>query len=113
MMERIKCMGYEDEVVKRLARCARASTDRLSLNERDHLCCGNSAIAEYYLSVGDHASAGRVLRAMYDRRKAEGSYRYMGYDRKNSLTPSLFYGVSGVGYEMLRYAFPEKIKPVL
>jgi lantibiotic modifying enzyme len=113
MMERIKCMGYEDEVVKRLARCARASTDRLSLNERDHLCCGNSAIAEYHLSVGDHASAGRVLRAMYDRRKAEGSYRYMGYDRKNSLTPSLFYGVSGVGYEMLRYAFPEKIKPVL
>ena len=113
MLERIKRSGFVNETVEKLAGYARESVDRLPLNGRDHLCCGNSAIVEYYLSIGDPDAAGRVLGAMYDRRKKEGTYRYLSYDYHNGLVPSFFYGISGVGYEMLRYAFPDKIMSVL
>ena len=113
MTERIRQAGFEDENVQTLARYARDSVDRMGLNNRDHLCCGNSAIAEYYLSTGDRDAAGRVLGAMIERAKKEGEDRFMAYQYNNSVTPSLFYGISGVGYEMLRYACPDQIASVL
>ncbi len=113
MLERIKNMGYDNEKIKSLTLFARSSTDRLSLNSRDHLCCGNSAIVEYYLSVGDFDTAGKVLNAMYSRKIKDGNYRYMGYDYHNAAIASIFYGMSGIGYEMLRYAFPDKILLVI
>lgn len=113
LLERIRRNGFGGETIETLARYARESVDRLPLNVRDHLCCGNAAVVEYYLSVGDEAAAGRVLGAMADRRRREGEYRYMGYEYHNGMTPSLFYGLSGVGYEMLRYAYPAQIASVL
>ena len=80
---------------------------------RDHLCCGNSAVVEYYLSSGDESSAGKVLSALYRRKTAEDNYRFMTYAYHNEPIASLFFGMSGVGYEMLRYAFPDKIISVL
>ena len=110
MMEHIKRNGeYQSDLVCKLSKEARISVDGLFLNDRDGLCCGNSAIAEYYITVGDMEAAGRVLGAMYERKEKEGEYRYMKYNYVNSLVPSIMYGMSGVGYEMLRYAFPEKI----
>ena len=113
MLERIRQAGFATENVQTLARYARDSVERMSLNGRDHLCCGNAAIVEYYLSVGDRDAAGRVLAAMYQRRKKEGAYRFMPYQYNNSMTPALFYGISGVGYEMLRYACPDQIVSLL
>ena len=109
MLERMKDSGGDK--VKKLTEYARSAADSLPLNLPDYLCCGNSAVAEYYLTVGDRESAGKVLGAMYDRRNKDGGYRYYGLH--TGKTASLFYGVSGVGYEMLRYAFPEKIISVL
>ncbi|MBR4575801.1 MAG: DUF4135 domain-containing protein [Clostridia bacterium] len=113
MIERIRQAGFDSENIQRLARYARESVDRMHLNSRDHLCCGNSAIVEYYLSTGRREDAGRVLAAMAERRKKEGEYRFMAYQFNNSMTPSLFYGISGAGYEMLRYACPDQIISVL
>ena len=113
MIERIKGMGFTSEKIEKLATYAKSAVDTLPLNVRDHLCCGNSSIVEYYLTVGKHEEAGKVLGAMYERKKAEGDYRYQLYDTNNGKTPSLFYGMSGIGYEMLRYAFPEKIMSIL
>lgn len=113
MLERIRQSGFDDERIEGLVRRARACVDHLPLNGRDHLCCGNSAIVEYYLTAGDSDAAGRVLAAMHERAKKDGEYRYMGYQLNNSVTPSLFYGVSGIGYELLRYAFPDQIVSLL
>ena len=113
MLERIRQAGFEDENVQTLARYARDAMDRMGLNNRDHLCCGNSAVTEYYLTTGDRDAAGRVLTAIYERAQKEGEYRFMAYQYNNSITPSLFYGISGVGYEMLRYACPDQIVSVL
>ena len=93
---------------------AKAANDKLPLLYRDHLCCGNSAIAESFLANGEPEKAGSVLNAMYLRKEKSGDYMTMsaGY---HSMKPmiSLFYGISGVGYEMLRYAFPDRILPLL
>ena len=113
MIERIKGMNFTNEAIEKLASYAKSAVDTLPLNVCDHLCCGNSSIVEYYLTVGKHEEAGKVLGAMYERKKAEGDYRYQLYDTNNGKTPSLFYGMSGIGYEMLRYAFPEKIMSIL
>ena len=113
MLERIRQAGFEDDNVQTLARYARDAVDRMGLNNRDHLCCGNSAIAEYCLSTGNRDAAGQVLGAMVERAKKEGGYRFMSYQYNNSVTPSLFYGISGVGYEMLRYAYPDQIISIL
>ena len=113
MLDRISEMGKGESDIVRCAELAGAVTDRMPLNERDHLCCGNSAIVEYYLTAGRHEEAGRVLNAMYGRKKKAGTYRYMSGKFNNSVTGSLFYGVSGIGYEMLRYSYPQKIISVL
>lgn len=113
MLDRIRGMGNDYPEIFRCEELAGIVTDRMPLNERDHLCCGNSAIVEYYMTVGRYDEAGRVLNAMYERKKDTGAYRYMSDRFNNSVTGSLFYGVSGIGYEMLRYAFPQKIISVL
>lgn len=113
MLARIRRWGFAGEVLDRCAALAGRSADELPLNARDHLCCGNSAVAEYYMAVGRFDEAGRVLAAMRTRSARAGGYRYLGYDYHNGVTPSLFYGAGGIGYEMLRYAAPETILPVI
>ncbi|SFQ29344.1 type 2 lantibiotic biosynthesis protein LanM [Butyrivibrio proteoclasticus] len=113
MLERIKANGINSDVLMALEKKVKISIAKLPLNVRDHLCCGNSAIVEYYVSIGDYSMANKVLSAMQKRRDDEGSYRYNSYMFNNGATPSLFYGISGIGYEMLRFAFPEKIISVL
>ena len=125
MMQRIlenfsgsdKEMPEYDRLYRSCTNCAllaKAANDKLPLLYRDHLCCGNSAIAEYFLANGEPEKAGSVLNAMYLRKEKSGDYMTMsaGY---HSMKPmiSLFYGISGVGYEMLRYAFPDRILPLL
>ncbi|MBR0249787.1 MAG: DUF4135 domain-containing protein [Synergistaceae bacterium] len=101
------------EAAETLRRFARESVDKLPLNISDRLCCANSAIVEYYLTTGDYDSAGDVLSAMYECKQKEGNYRFNSYSQNNGVTASFFYGLCGVGYEMLRYAFPEKIISIL
>ena len=113
MLERIRKAGYESAELEKCAALAKRSTDELPLNARDHLCCGNSAVAEYYMTVGRFDEAGRVLAAMQRRSAETGGYRYLGYACQNGVTPSLFYGASGIGYEMLRYACPHTILSVI
>ena len=111
MLNRIgKAGGEKCEILKGYAR---SSVDNLPLNMCDHLCCANSAIVEYYLTTGDYNSAGEILAAMYERKQNEGNYRFHSYTKNNAVTASLFYGLCGIGYEMLRYSFPEKILSIL
>ena len=113
MLERIRQSGHDSEDIRKCADLAEKSVDGLPLNLRDHLCCGNSAVVEYYMTVGHYDKVGRVLAAMQHRSVEEGDYRYLGYNYHNGVTPSLFYGAAGIGYEMLRYACPEKIISVI
>ena len=113
VVNRILEEGRGDAKAQTIARLARQSVDTLPLNPFDHLCCGNSAVAEYYLSVGDHEAAGRVLGAIGGYRQHEGGHRDLISNASCSSIATLFNGVCGVGYELLRYAYPETILSVL
>ena len=96
-----------------LAELSRGSVRGLPQNSFDHLCCGNAAIAEYYLTVADRDAAGRVLGALHGRRLREGVYRDAHSDASGQVSASLFNGICGMGYEMLRYARPRDVLSVL
>lgn len=111
MLHRIGNAG--GELAETLRGYARKSIDELPLSMLDQLCCANASIVEYYLTTGDINSAGDVLAAMYERKQKEGCYMYYAPGKNSAVNASLFYGLSGTGYEMLRYAFPEKIISIL
>ena len=78
---------------------------------RDHLCCGNSAAADLLLETGrsDCRKAAGALMGTAARR----GWRLLPPHVRQSFCPDLWYGVAGVGYEPLRLADPEGVRPVL
>jgi lantibiotic modifying enzyme len=105
--------GRGGERARALAERVRRSVRGLPLNPYDHLCCGNAAVAEYHLTMGDREAAGRVLDALYGRRLREGEYRDAHSATSGQVSASLFDGISGIGYEMLRYARPHDVPSIL
>ena len=100
----------------------RAAADclRPQLLFRDHLCCGNSAAVDFLLEAGRRLdrpelkeAAEGLLARMKVRRTKRGNYTFTPPSFMQAFDPSLFYGVSGVGYEMLRLADPERIESLL
>ena len=112
-VNRILEEGRRDEKAQTIARLVRQSVDALPLMPFDHLCCGNSAVAEYYLSVGDREAAGRVLGTICGHGLHEGGRQESVSNASSNSVATLFNGVCGIGYELLRYAYPETILSVL
>ncbi len=108
------CAGYECD----LDRAINAVTEH-PLLYRDHLCCGNSAavdfLTELYAVTENERykeAAGKLLSQMTRRKNMTGGFSFMPPDYRPRMTPNLFYGSSGVGYEFLRFARPDVIKSV-
>ena len=105
--------GRGDARAQTIARMVRQSVSTLPLMPFDHLCCGNSAVVEYYLSTGDREAAGRVLGAIIGHGSHEGERPDPLSNVSCSSIATLFNGIGGIGYELLRYAYPETIRSVL
>ena len=105
--------GRGHERAQTIARMVRQSVSTLPLMPFDHLCCGNSAVVEYYLSTGDREAAGRVLGAIIGHGSHEGERPDPLLNVSCSSVATLFNGIGGIGYELLRYAYPETIRSVL
>ena len=105
--------GRGDERAQTIARMVRQSVDTLPLMPFDHLCCGNSAVVEYYLSTGDREAAGRVLGAIIGHGSHQGERLDPLANVSCNSIATLFNGIGGIGYELLRYAYPKTIRSVL
>lgn len=105
--------GRGDAKAQTIARLVRQSVNTLPLMPFDHLCCGNSAVVEYYLSTGDREAAGRVLGAIAGHDSYEDNPQDFVSNTSCNSIATLFNGIGGVGYELLRYAYPETILSVL
>ena len=90
------------------------------LQYKDHLCCGNSASVEFLLAAGrilnrpelqEEAMTRMVM--VIERAERDGHYHCVNRTLSDVYSPSLFYGTAGIGYEILRLAFPDRIEPVL
>ena len=113
VVNRILEEGRGDAKAQTIARMVRQSVDTLPLMPFDHLCCGNSAVAEYYLSVGDREAAGRVLGTITEHGSHKDKRQDSASNASGNSVATLFNGVCGLGYELLRYAYPETIISVL
>ena len=101
--------GLEEDLARARHSCLTTGPLR-----RDHLCCGNSSAVEFLLTLpGCREQAGRLLAFMKARKDGSGGYRYMPENFRIVLCPDLFFGAAGIGFELLRYARPDLLTPVL
>ncbi len=97
-----------------------ASCLKEPLLPKDFLCCGNSAVIDFLLEAGRKTKneqlaeeAWNRMAAVIERAGRNGHYLCLPRSMKLIFSPSLFYGVSGIGYEMLRLAAPDRIESAL
>lgn len=94
------------------------TTAALPLSRYDHVCCGNFGCVEALVTAGSRlkhaewrqAGLSLAVAAVY-RAKTAGSFGLPFGMQK--FAPGFFNGISGIGYELLRLAEPEKIPSVL
>ena len=109
----ILCEDMDIEGVSTIKNLAKKAVKNEPLRFRDHLCCGNCAAVDYCVTTGDFEQAGRILGGMVERKDKLGHYCLTPQKYKEVESPSLFFGLSGVGCELLRYAFPDRLFSVL
>lgn len=92
----------------------------MNLVFRDHLCCGNSARLDFLLEACRETGradvidfTGRFVGRMVARKKKMGEYRALPANYKDVFITTFFHGEPGIGYELLRYYDPVKIRSVL
>ena len=90
------------------------------LNFKDFLCCGNAASIEFLLQAGMALEDDRLkdqartrMALVIKRARERGYYTCVTRSLNNVFSPNLFYGVSGIGYEMYRLAFPDETESIL
>lgn len=107
----LSCMKHRSRIPdweKNMTRSINACHHR-QIHFRDHLCCGNSAAADFLLEAGSRLNredltldAHRILSQMALR--DHDDYSYMPSSYQPAFTPTFFYGAAGVGYTLLRAA---------
>ena len=78
-----------------------------------HLCCGEMSLADYYLETGNTEAAGRVLTEVVQTAKENGGYRLGFADCQSNDNVTLFYGLAGIGYELIRYTDKNRFPTML
>ncbi|MBN1198524.1 MAG: type 2 lantipeptide synthetase LanM family protein [Bacteroidales bacterium] len=93
---------------------------KTGLRDIDHLCCGNLGRAEslFYAARVLHDEA--LLKEAYkrvfgvmERAKRNGHYLLFRAGDNDFFNPGFFQGVSGIGYQLLRMAYPDRFPAVL
>ena len=91
-------------------------------NGPDHLCCGNMGRAEILLEVGEHLKrpaiverARKMAGAVVARANEIGAYALFATSSPSPhlYTPGFFQGTAGIGYSLLRFAFPGELPSVV
>lgn len=97
---------------------SRAAEYTPQLGERDALCHGTFAQVALLTELDRkrdsrfHGTAEELAEQAIERSRSEGGYRVVCGNTQSVVNPSLFLGVAGVGYTLLRLFAPEKIPSV-
>ncbi|MBV9230348.1 MAG: type 2 lantipeptide synthetase LanM, partial [Chloroflexi bacterium] len=86
----------------------------------DNLCCGNFGRIEFLLASAQHLGRPDLLERaqMYAsilvrRASQEGDFHLLANLPRQANNPGLYQGRAGIGYELLRLAFPERLPSLL
>lgn len=93
------------------------TTKQQKLTAIDHLCCGNMGRVEFLLTASRKLSrpdlledAMQIASQVVARAKQKGHF---GYGPILTFHPGFFQGASGIGYQLLRLAYPDQLPSVL
>ena len=120
---RLGCLGLDpvldDELMVDLDRVF-ASLSAMQVPLLDHLCCGNMGRAEVLWTCGQQLEredltnqAMAIGNIVMDRARQRQCYSLMHLGSGSVYNPGFFQGMAGVGYQLLRFAEPEKLPCVL
>jgi type 2 lantibiotic biosynthesis protein LanM len=86
----------------------------------DHICCGHMGRSELFIlasqKLGDRKwlnTANKQAAWVVERAKANGGYYFSSHSHDSMYSHNFFRGKAGVGYQLLRLAFPESLPSVL
>ena len=89
------------------------------LSAKDGLCCGNMARTELLLAASrvdvgiGLGAAGAMAERVLRRAEARGDFALTGSPGPDLFDPSMYQGLSGIGYQCLRLAAPQAVPSVL
>jgi type 2 lantibiotic biosynthesis protein LanM len=93
------------------------TTKQHKLSVIDHLCCGNLGRTEFLFTAGQKLSQPQLVETAMEqaaqvvaRAKQKGSFAYGSI---LNFHPGFFQGAAGIGYELLRLAYPDILPSVL
>jgi type 2 lantibiotic biosynthesis protein LanM len=93
------------------------TTLNYGLSDIDHLCCGNMGRVEFLFTAGRKLNRPELVEAamklasqVVARAEEKGHY---GYGSILDFHPGFFQGASGIGYQLLRLAYPDQLPSVL
>jgi type 2 lantibiotic biosynthesis protein LanM len=96
------------------------TTQKYGLQGVDNLCCGNFGRIEVLLMAAQKLSRPQLLKIAQQkaawvvaRAEQTGAYQLFPNLPNSVFSPSFFCGTAGIGYELLRLAYPELLPSVL
>ncbi|MEH2382707.1 MAG: type 2 lanthipeptide synthetase LanM family protein [Nostoc sp.] len=96
------------------------ATHKTGLQNIDQLCCGNFGRSEVMLVAAQkfnssqwHQSAQELAAIAVRRATQTGDYELFGNLPKSVFSPCFFQGAAGIGYQLLRLAYPQTFPSVL
>ena len=109
----LKDAGIMNGLTMRISKNAGTAVYRPDLHSLDHLCCGNMSCVDYYLETGDPDTAGIILAQIVKDAKERGGYSLGFADCVSNNNVTLYYGLAGIGYELIRYTDRDRFLTVL
>lgn len=95
------------------------TTQQFGLQAIDHLCCGNFGRMEVLLVAASKLShqelwdVQKQATRVVARKKQEGAFYIFSDLPRDVYNPGFFQGTAGIGYELLRLAYPDLLPSVL
>jgi len=101
--------------------CALQTTLNFDMMPLDYLCCGNLGRADILLTAGLKLDRADLVNAAHDRTdKVLDRAKHKGYfgtrlseSENRCFQPGFFKGFSGIGYTLLRMAYPKELSSIL
>jgi type 2 lantibiotic biosynthesis protein LanM len=95
-------------------------TQSIGIEEIDHLCCGNFGRVEVLLIAAEKLArpelrilAHKQAAGVVAKAEQTGGYQLFFGLKERVFNPGFCVGVAGIGYELLRLAYPQKLPSVL
>ncbi|MBW4509343.1 MAG: type 2 lantipeptide synthetase LanM family protein [Scytonematopsis contorta HA4267-MV1] len=120
-LARLGCLPILDtSEIRQEIETALQTMQKYALQEIDHLCCGNFGRIDVLLVAAQNLCIPELLetaqkQAAYCVQKAEnnGYFQISVGNFKGIYNPAFFQGTAGIGYELLRLAYPDLLPSVL